>query len=506
MLKRQWSGMLAAAGAALMISGCGGGGGGSAPPPVLLSAVPGDSQVTLTWAPAPGVYYWVWWLQSVTNVIIGESGNAVDASINAISPYVLSPVVNGLPYSFAVNAHAGSPNGPGGAQSNTLTATPRYAGSTWEACTASGNTCPTGAPTLYGVGFGDNIGLLASDNGSMRDYLAVGAGGSMFVSLDAHTWTALPAQAACTPPSGGALRTADYGWGTYVAAGDSGTLCFSGLTPTNPTGLGLAFVTNPATAGWYKATTVPATLGTPNFYAVATNQNNVSSPMGVHVLVGSAGTILYSPDGQNWFAPAASTIPAKDLYGVSANFCGMPFWTWLAVGANGTILGTADPGGTVGWTSVGITSNTTQNLRGVACTLNSTPSTVPLYPPLTLIPLWVAAGDGGVLLTSTDGLTWTTPANFKIDGVAVTAFPVGIKALTFGTQFVAVGDSGAVFTSFDGASWTSQTSNAGGNTLYAITQPPGGSLYGTIIPNGYMGAVPYGYAAVGAGGITTFGR
>ncbi|MHB8354329.1 MAG: hypothetical protein ACYDCF_07855, partial [Burkholderiales bacterium] len=66
---------------------------------------------------------------------------------------------------------------------------------------------------------------------------------------------------------------------------------------------------------------------------------------------------------------------------------------------------------------------------------------------------------------------------------------------------VAVGDSGSVFTSLDGATWNSQASNAGNNTLYAITQPEG-----STIPNGFMGAVPYGYTAVGSNGLTIFGR
>ncbi len=511
MLKRQWSGMLAAACAALIISGCGGGGGGgsggsgAAPPPVLASAVPGDGQVTLTWNTSPGLYYWVWWIQSTLGVTIGPSGNAVGSEVNTMPPFVMSSLLNGLPYSFAINSHAGDPNGPGGGQSNSLPATPRYAGNNWVPCTASGGTCPPGAPTLYGVSFGDNAGLLGQDNGSLRFYLAVGSGGSMFTSVDSRTWTPLPPQPVCTPPAGGALRATDYGWGVYVVVGDNGTLCFSGLSPINPTGVGLAYAAPPtytaANASWYPPTTLPPNLGTPNYYAVTTNQNGWAALGGAHVVVGSKGTILWSGDGENWAAPIGSSIPANDLYGVAFNFCGLAFWSWVSVGANGNIIATPDLNGATSWTNAGIKTTTTQNLRGVACTPNSMPVLIPGYPPLFFLPLWVAAGDGGVLLNSIDGMNWTTPTNFTIDNVHVTAFPVGIRALNFGTQFVAIGDSGAIFTSFDGATWNSQVSNAGNNTLNAITQPQG-----TTIPNGFMGAVPYGYTVVGSGGITTLGR
>ena len=509
MLKRQWSGMVAAALAALVITGCGGGGSGgsSAPAPVLQSAVPGDGQVTLTWSSPPngGLYYWVWWIQSTLGVTIGPSGNAVGAQVNATSPFVMSSLLNGLPYSFAINTHVGDPNSTGGPQSNSLPATPRFAGSTWAPCTASGGACPTGAPTLYDVSFGDNAGLLGPDNGSLRNYLAVGTGPNMFISTDSMKWTALPPQPACTPPSGGSLRTTDYGWGTYVVAGDNGTLCFSGLTIVNPTAVGLAYAGpptfTPADAKWYPATTMPSNLGNVNFYAVTTNQNGWAALMGAHVVVGSKATILWSGDGQNWAYTLGSSIPTNDLYGVTFNFCALPFWSWVAVGSNGTIIATPDPNGATSWTNAGIKTTTTENLHGVACTMNSVPSTVPGYPSLYFLPLWVAAGDGGALQTSIDGMNWSTPSNFTIDNVPVTHFPVGIKALNFGTQFVAVGDSGSVFTSIDGATWTSQASNAGNNTLYAITQPQG-----STIPNGFMGAVPYGYTAVGTNGITIFGR
>ena len=503
MLKHRGKGILAAIIAAFVISGCGGGGGGGgAPPPALLSAVPGDGQVTLNWNAVPGLYYWVWWIQSTLPVTIGQAGNAVGGQVNIMPPYVMSSVINGLPYSFALNAHPGDPNAPGGAQSNSLPATPRFAGSVWVPCTASGGTCPAGSPTIYGLTMGVNTGIFTPDFGSVRYYLAVGSGGSMYVSNDAENWVTMPAQAGCTPPSGGALRSADFGWGTFVAVGDNGTLCFSSLNLNNPAGLGLAFVTDPTTANWYAALTPPQGVGTPNYYAVSTNQNGWGAIGGAHVAVGSGGTIIFSGDGQNWVNTIKAANFTQDLYAVAYNFCAVYNWSWVAVGANGTIVATIDPTGGTSWTNAGINVSTTQNLRAVACTPNSTPIPLPGYPPLIVTPLYVAAGDGGVLLTTIDGINWSTPSNFTINKVPVTNFPVNIHALTYGTQFVAVGDGGEVFTSFDGINWTHQNSNGTAN-LYAVTEPPGATV---PIPNGYHGAVQFGYAAAGDGGFTSFGH
>ncbi|MBU6504701.1 MAG: hypothetical protein KGQ63_03350 [Betaproteobacteria bacterium] len=504
MLKRRGKGLLAAIVAAFVISGCGGGGGGSggAPVPTLLSATPGDSQVTLNWDSVPGIYYWIWWIQSTVPVTIGQNGNAVGGNVNVLPPYVMFGMINGLPYSFSLNAHAGDPNAPGGPQSNSLSVTPRLAGASWTPCTASGSTCPAGAPTIYGLSMGVNAGIMTPDFGIIRNYLAVGSGGQMFVSPDAKNWSALPAQSACTPSGGGSLRATDFGWSTFVAVGDNGTLCFSGLNLNNPSGLGLDFVTTPATANWYPATTVPAGMGTPNFYAVSTNQNGWAALGGAHVAVGSAGTIIFSGDGQNWLATAKLSTFTSDLYDVAYNFCMVPNWSWVAVGANGAMVGTIDPTGGTGWTTAGFNVGTTRNLRGVACSPNTVPPPLPGYPPAYFLPLYVAVGDGGVLLTSSDGLNWSTPSNFKIGNVAVTSFPVNMRRVTYGTQFVAVGDNGSIFTSLDGVNWTPQTSGTTAN-IYAITAPQA-TL--TPIPNGYKGVVPFGYSVAGTNGFTGFGQ
>jgi hypothetical protein len=496
MNRYRWAVSLAILLAVAMVTGCGGSNGSPGPAPTNVSAEAGDGQATLSWTATPGVYDWLWLVQSDAGVTIGSSGNATNVRIGVTPPYVMAGLTIGLPYSFALNGHSGNVNGPGGPQSASVTVTPRLA-ETWTACSAN---CPTSSVSLFGVAFGDNNTAQANGE-SIHTYLAVGSGGAMFTSPDAQTWTALPSQSNCTPASSGSLRAADYGWRTFVAVGDSGTICFSGPTSQNSSAVPLVSAPDPATANWFKATTSPlSTTSGPNLYAVATNQSAWNASAGSHVAVGSGGTVIRSSDGQNWTLSTATSATTSDLYAVSYNLCGLAKWYWVAVGASGTILATSDTSGATGWTTV--SSGISSAIRGIACTPNSTPSALPGGTPATTIPLWVAVGDGGVLLTSTDGMNWSTPANFTVDGANATSFPgnVNVQKVIFGSQFVAIGDGGKIYTSLDGAAWITQASGIAGN-LYGLAQ-----TQGNRVPNGTFGVVPYGYSAVGAGGITTFGH
>ncbi len=63
---------------------------------------------------------------------------------------------------------------------------------------------------------------------------------------------------------------------------------------------------------------------------------------------------------------------------------------------------------------------------------------------------FVAVGYNGTIVTSPDGKTWTTK-NFGISN--------DLYSITYGSgQFVAVGENGMLLTSADGASWTIGTS------------------------------------------------
>ena len=99
------------------------------------------------------------------------------------------------------------------------------------------------------------------------------------------------------------------------------------------------------------------------------------------------------------------------------------------MGDGGTILTSPDG---VTWTAR--TSGTTQILRGVVYGGSQ----------------FVAVGYNGTILTSPDGVTWTP----QTSGTTNLLFGVGYD----GSQLVAVGDGGTILTSPDGVTWTAQTS------------------------------------------------
>ena len=109
-----------------------------------------------------------------------------------------------------------------------------------------------------------------------------------------------------------------------------------------------------------------------------TNQNlNALASNGTTVVaVGDGGTIQYSTDGLTWNA-AAAVPTTKPLYGITYAASGL----WVAVGAGGTVITSSD-GST--WTTV--SSGTSSTLRAVSVQA----STAYTY---------VAVGDGGTVLT-----------------------------------------------------------------------------------------------------------
>lgn len=92
--------------------------------------------------------------------------------------------------------------------------------------------------------------------------------------------------------------------------------------------------------------------------------------------------------------------------------------------------------------------------------------------------LYVAAGPGGYLYTSSDGVTWTSrTSGFGSNDIQRVAFGNGL--------FVAVGNQGTLTTSTDGITWTARTANMSTNTIFDV-------LYANNI-----------WVAVGAGGGAT---
>ena len=74
--------------------------------------------------------------------------------------------------------------------------------------------------------------------------------------------------------------------------------------------------------------------------------------------------------------------------------------------------------------------------------------------------LFVAVGNSGTILTSSDGTTWTSRTSGTTNN---------LYGVTYGNStFVTVGQSGTILTSTDGTTWTSRTSGTS-NSLSGVT-------------------------------------
>jgi hypothetical protein len=381
--------LVAAILAGLLVAGCGSSG-HSADAPANAAVLAGDGIATVTWPMDSGVDYWLFYANSTS--ISTSNWTTIPGSksvLGAASPYVATGLVNGAIYSFTLNGRTNG--GPGGPGTPLVSAIPRLAGT----ATAS---LPT--PWTAGVALGAND-LRGVSWGTV--FVAVGANGAMFSSVDGTNWTALNSGVA-TNLNAAVFRS------VYLAAGDGGAMLYS----------------------------IDAITWTPRNTGTANNLNAIATNSGLFVAVGAKGTIVTSGDGITWTA-AANSATTNDLYAVTAFGNSL----WIAVGANGTLVASAD-GST--WKSV--TSNTALDLKGIAAGTSTATSALML----------VAVGANGTLITSPDGATWTAQTAIG---------PNTLSAVNFGTQFIAVGANGSVFTSTDGTTWAGQpfTTNSNLNAI-----------------------------------------
>ena len=406
--------LLAALFVTVLLGGCLGGG-DSAPPPTGLTVVPGDGQVTVSWVGDPTVQYWI--LYAPGNSISTEDTNlpaGYNWQLNVTSPYVITGLVNGRTYAFAMNGR--TDNGPGGASAASVTAVPRPAGGYWNAGTGSGTN------DLKGVTYGT-----ASD--ASVNYLAVGTNSAMYKSLDGITWNPIG-----TAPPATNFTAAQNGRGFFLAATDNGTIYRSS---------DLAVWTASATGG--------------------TSINAIAASGTLAVAVGNGGKIYTSSDAITWTAAASSGVATtQNLYGVSYS----PRGLWFAVGAAGTILTSPDAntwtlyamggndlravtaqqnGGTFSYVAVGLNNTSWQSADGI--TWATAPGLVGSFYAITATSAqFVTVGSGGASYVSTNGTTWA-PTNTTGGGTG-TLSPTasGSKTLysvinpTF--KYVAVGAAG----------------------------------------------------------------
>lgn len=142
--------------------------------------------------------------------------------------------------------------------------------------------------------------------------------------------------------------------------------------------------------------------------------------------------------------------------------------TYLAAGSGGAMYSSVDG---ASWTPLNYTSNTNA-LFGAAYLANS----------------YTLVGQGGVILTSSDLSTWTSPTTNPALTSGATLYAV---ANNRSNLMVAVGAGGLIMTSADGITWTSRTSPVS-QDLYAVTYSTfnqGSNTLGTWLAVGAAGTL-----------------
>ena len=100
--------------------------------------------MTVSWKETPGVEYWIFAAPNNPNLTLSTwlATTGSTYRLKVTSPFVVTGLTNGTPYSFFMTGRINS--GPGGAATPTVTATPRLAGTTWTA----GTNLNTGTKTV----------------------------------------------------------------------------------------------------------------------------------------------------------------------------------------------------------------------------------------------------------------------------------------------------------------------------------------------------------------------
>jgi len=493
--------VLIAAMATSLLGGCGLGTGSSAPPPPWAptspsanslpyspdqGAIAGDGRVELQWIPTTGVEYWVFAATNSALTAFNWTGLAnAQAVVSAPTPSYMCGLideVNGtaLTYYFATNGRIDG--GPGGPSSSTIRATPYNASANQWMPNSTLSTSTSATPNIYGLGYAslttcaNNTALSATGT-----FAAVGAGGAIFTSPDAISWTGqsspvstnLNAVAGYAANQNNATTPGLY----WAAVGDGGNAVYStdGINwkvGASTTTKNLRSIVHVAGGTFYAVGDIGTIMSSINngltWTSVSSpttshNLNGVSYANGLYVAVGDGGTIL--TNSSNWVPLPYSAPPTSGLQPVS-------------------------------------TSPTTQNLRQVAAIATVYGS------------IYVAVGDNGTIVTSDSNLhngRWTlvsspnVPASANLVGVTVE--PRGVETTTAYTtaplidpwlgfisaaQFVAIDEAGNTYTSLNGYDWNPKTPYQTGTSCSIA----GNTCMNPLISSGF------GYVTAGTSGVT----
>jgi hypothetical protein len=289
--------------------------------------------------------------------------------------------------------------------------------------------------SLDGIGW--NVNTTTSDelvavawSDVLNLHIAVGEDGLIMSSPDGSAWNVE------SSPSVSWLNDVIWGNGRFIVVGENGTI----LSSSNG-------------SVW---STVPS--------GTTRTLTGVTWSGSAFVVVGGSD-VLTSPDGDTW---SPGTPPSAYLESVAwSNSLGM----YAAVGWNGAIY----------------TSATGNDWA------DRSPS---IYSPSYAEVIWegtqfIAVGERGDVVTSSDGVTWTTQTSGS-----------DIQSVIWdGSQFVAVGDQGKLITSIDGDTWTYDSSGDGADFLLDIAWS--GSLYAVGAQSFIYNFDPSGWSAGQWLGATT---
>ena len=345
-------------------------------------------------------------------------------------------------------------------------------GVTWTART-SGITTPLnsvayGSTNFVAVGSGGVI-LTSSDNTATSwssqtvgnsDLLGIDYQGSTFVatgknnkalySTNGTTWYRSLIDTFVAVTSDGTNGWAITSWGdvykatttsfAYVSSVASGIENFTNIYHN---GAGL-FTVLTGSGGIY--TSSNGTTWTSRTSGVATSLNEVYFDGTTWVVVGDSGVILSSTNGTTFTSRTSGvTTNLISVYKLSTT-------TWIVVGTAGTIVTSPN---VITWTTR--SSGVTVDLRSVTVA-NLGGSTYKA----------IAVGRGGIGITSSDGITWTTALNNSATNPSGTTVSVGdlnqIIYLTFTapnttvySYYIAVGDNGTLLLSSNSTTWYTKT-------------------------------------------------
>jgi hypothetical protein len=447
--------------------------------PTGVTATPGDGLVTVAWNVLPNLTYWIF-VQQGFSVDVGTP-NAI-AIRRAINPRVVTPLPNGTPFAFVMNAtNNDSAAGPNSAPAF---ATPRLAGglnTTTDNTTTWASATPLTSANLKDVAFNGTTFVTVGDapinGGTPSPTIFAGSfdypmglipptvGGPQGVT----EWFS-PTQ---ITPQGTPQGTLPLDWTQnppnlssviWVPTGAFVTLALDGRVALSNDGL------NWSAFGPVQDSTGTRASGMRDIaFAFGFNANTPPT----YAAVGDGGQIWVNPGANlvTWEGPGQvqSNTP-NDLNSVAA-----VNGSFFATGAGGTLV--TSPDGTTPWTPQ--ITNTTSTLRGVAfCSLCSLLTGVG----------YVAVGDAGTIITSNVGVGNPAPSSTDWSPVPasnITFIPPltgplpNLKGVTIGgstgTRFLAVGDGGVVVFSDDGVNWTALLS---GTTNLAKVSYSGGMYIG----------------------------